>query len=81
VAYAVRLKPSAAEAVRKLPKTQQRRVTTKIASLAQEPHPPGCRKLQGSDRLYRIRVGDYRIVYAVEDQELIVLIVRIGRKR
>jgi mRNA interferase RelE/StbE len=49
-----------------------------IRSLADDPRPPGCKRLSGHDALYRIRVGDWRIIYAIEDDKLIVLIVEIG---
>jgi mRNA interferase RelE/StbE len=81
VAYGVHFKPSAADAIRKLPKSQQRRVIAKAEALAETPRPPGCRKLLGEDELYRVRVGDYRIVYAVRDQDLIILVVRVGHRR
>ncbi len=80
MAYQVRFKPSAADAIRGLPKTQQRRVIAKAEALAETPRPPGCQKLLGSDDLYRVRVGDYRIVYAVRDRDLIILVVRVGHR-
>jgi mRNA interferase RelE/StbE len=81
VAYRVRFKLSAAEAIRKLPKAHQRRVIAKAEALADTPRPPECKKLHGSDDFYRIRVGDYRIVYAVEDQDLVILVVRVGHRK
>lgn len=79
--YSVHFKPSAADAIRKIPKAQQRRVIAKAGALAETPRPPGCRKLVGGDELYRVRVGDYRIVYAVKDQDLLILVVRVGHRR
>ena len=81
MAYRVRFKPSAADALRRLPKAQQRRVLAKAAALAENPRPPGCKKLSASEAFYRIRVGDYRIIYAVEHQELIILVVRVGHRK
>jgi len=81
LAYQVRFKSSAAEAIRKLPKSQQRRVIAKVEALAETPHPPGSKKLHGSDDLFRIRVGDYRIIYAVLDQKLLILVVRVGHRK
>ena len=81
MAYRVHFKPSAAEAIRSLPKAHQRRVIAKAEALAENPRPPGCKKLHGSDDFYRVRVGDYRIVYTVEDQELIILVVRVGHRK
>ena len=53
----------------------------KIKALAIDPRPAGCRKLQGAENLWRIRVGDYRVIYTVLDQELIVEIVTIRHRR
>jgi mRNA interferase RelE/StbE len=52
-----------------------------IDSLAENPRPPGCVKLQGHVELYRVRVGDYRIVYQIQDAILVVLVVEIGHRR
>ncbi len=81
MAYSVHFKPSAADAIRNLPKAQQRRVIARIEGLAETPRPPGCRKLAGEDELFRVRVGDYRIVYAIRDQALVILVVRVGHCR
>jgi mRNA interferase RelE/StbE len=58
-----------------------RRVDERILALAEEPRPPRAVKLQGAEGYFRIRVGDYRVVYAIEDDVLIVLVVRIGHRR
>ncbi len=63
-----------------LPTTDSRRVLMAIKALADSPRPPSATKLRGED-LWRIRVGDYRVVYAVEDQRLVVTIVRVGHRR
>jgi mRNA interferase RelE/StbE len=63
---------------RRLPKPVLQRIREKIWSLAEDPRPPGCKKLAGYDNLYRVRVGDWRISYAVEDDQLIVLIVEVA---
>jgi mRNA interferase RelE/StbE len=49
--------------------------------LSESPRPPGCRALAGEDGVYRVRVGDYRIVYEVIDRRLIVHVVRVGHRR
>lgn len=56
------------------------RILPKIEALAKEPRPAGCRKLQGEKSLWRIRVGDYRIVYAIYDEERLVDIVIIRHR-
>ncbi|MBY0395509.1 MAG: type II toxin-antitoxin system RelE/ParE family toxin [Thermoleophilia bacterium] len=63
-----------------MPKAVQMRIAPHIEALATEPRPHGCVKLTGSDE-YRIRVGDYRVIYAVEDRRLIVLDVRVAHRR
>ena len=57
------------------------RVARKIDSLAGNPRPLGVEKLRGAQNLWRVRVGDYRIIYTVRDEVLLVLLVRIGNRR
>jgi len=57
------------------------RVNTAIRALSENPHPPDSKKLQGEDHLYRIRIGDYRVLYMVQDERLIVLVVDVGHRR
>jgi len=76
--YKLFIKPSAAKEIEaSATKKDRRRVVDKIRSLANEPRPAGCRKLSGAER-YRIRVGRYRILYAIEDDRLIVTVVKVG---
>lgn len=58
-----------------------KRINAALAELAENPRPPGYSRLEGYDDLYRIRVGDWRIIYAIEDDRLIVLVVRIKHRR
>ena len=81
MAYRVVLKPSADRELSKLPGDVQRRVAAKIAALADEPRPPGVEKLAGGTDEYRVRVGRYRIVYAIEDDRLVVLVLRIADRK
>jgi mRNA interferase RelE/StbE len=81
VAYLVKFKPSAERAFRKLPAEQRRRVAAKIEPLAGNPRPAGVELLEASERLYRVRTGDYRIIYQIQDAALLVLVVRIGNRR
>ena len=81
MAYDVRFKASAAATVEKLPKSLQRRIIAKAEALAEDPRPPGVEKLKGEEGLYRVRVGDYRIVYRIEDKILRILVVRVGHRR
>jgi mRNA interferase RelE/StbE len=79
--YRVLFKPSADKALRKLPESVQKRIAAAAQELGDDPRPPGCAKLEGEDNLWRIRVGVYRIVYVVQDDELIVLVVRVAHRK
>jgi mRNA interferase RelE/StbE len=81
VPYRVEFKPSARRQLRKLPAEVQRRIVLRAEALGGDPRPPGVEALAGADALYRVRVGDYRIVYEVRDRILLVLVVRIGHRR
>ena len=64
-----------------LPNNIQERVYDKISQLAKEPRPDGVVKLKGYDNEYRIRIGDYRLVYEIQDEQLIVLLVQCKHRR
>jgi mRNA interferase RelE/StbE len=81
MAHRVFLKPSADRDLSKLPQATQRRIAAKIAALADTPRPPGVEKLAGGTDEYRIRVGSYRIVYAIEDDPPVVLVLRIADRK
>ena len=72
---------SAEQQLRALPRRDQRRLAARIDALADNPRPPGVKKLAGEESLYRLRSGDYRILYTVKDALLIVLIIKIGHRR
>jgi mRNA interferase RelE/StbE len=59
----------------------QRQIGDKIDSLENNPRPAGCKRLQGNHDLYRVRTGDYRIIYTIKDNQLLVLVVQIGHRR
>lgn len=63
------------------PKHIANNIVAKIDALATDPYPPGSLKLEGSDKEYRIRSGDYRIIYRVENEKLIIEVIRIGHRR
>lgn len=79
--YAIEFTPTAVKDLKALPKAILKKIDARIASLANNPQPGDVKKLQGSDDLYRIRVGDYRIVYTIEDGKLIIVVVRIGHRK
>jgi mRNA interferase RelE/StbE len=76
----MRLHPNAARAFRRLQGPLRERIRTAIDALAVDPRPPGVAMLAGRDN-FRIRVGDYRIVYAVDDSERLVIVARIAHRR
>ena len=78
--YRIELRPAAALALRKLDPSVRHRVQGAIALLAQDPRPPSARALQGRAGL-RVRVGDYRIIYTVADDVLLVVVVTVGHRR
>ena len=80
--YRVLLRPPAQKFLRKLrDRSLTARLIAAMRGLASQPRPPGCEKLVGPENLYRIRVGDYRIVYQVRDEVLLVLVLKIGHRR
>lgn len=79
--YQIEFSRQADRQFRNLPLQIQQRLKPRIDSLATTPRPHGAEKLSGADQLYRIRVGDYRIVFAVEDDRLLVLVVKVGHRR
>lgn len=79
--YKLRIKKSAAKELEAIArKADRQRVAKRIQGLALDPRPPGCKKLSGSER-YRVRQGAYRIVYSIEDDELVVYVVKIGDRK
>ncbi len=79
--YTVRLNARTGKVLDSLPPDMRRRIVRKLGALENNPRPPGVEKLAGVDGLYRVRVGTHRIVYAIRDRELIVIVVRIGHLR
>jgi len=77
--YKVVVKPSAAKELDKLPKRDLQKVASKIKKLAKEPRPVGSEKLSGQER-YRIRQGNYRIIYSIEDVIKIVRVVKVAHR-
>jgi mRNA interferase RelE/StbE len=78
--YRLFIKPSAGKEIEALSKQERRRIVAKISSLSHDPRPLGCEKLSGQDR-YRLRQGNYRILYEIQDLALIVVIVKVGHRR
>ena len=78
--YRLLIKPSAAKELEGLPMKDRRRVAKRMQGLSDQPRPPGCEKLTGRE-LFRVRQGTYRILYEVQDQDLLVTVFKIGHRR
>lgn len=79
--YRIEVARRALKAIAALPRKDQQRVRAAIDLLAENPRPPGCVAMVGEPRAYRVRTGDYRIVYEVFDDQLLVQVVRAGHRR
>ncbi len=80
MAYRVFISPSADRVIARLPRETRCRIADRIAALADNPRPPGSVKLTGEDT-YRIRVGDYRIIYSIHDDRLVVIVIDVGHRK
>jgi mRNA interferase RelE/StbE len=79
--YKVSVKRSAVKEIEAIPQKKERqRIIRRIGQLANDPRPAGSKKLSGHDK-YRIRQGSYRIVYGIEDNELVVVVVKVGHRK
>jgi mRNA interferase RelE/StbE len=79
--YRVTLKSSAEKEFFRLPEPISVRIFTRIKTLGTDPRPQGCKKLRGGHDAWRIRVGDYRVIYTIDDKEKNVKVTRIGHRR
>ncbi|MEB3149706.1 MAG: type II toxin-antitoxin system RelE/ParE family toxin [Sphaerospermopsis sp.] len=79
--YIIEFAPKAIREFSKLTESVQEEITIKIDSLAFDPRPPGVKKLKGEKNKYRIRTGNYRIIYSIEDSKLLVLVLSIGDRK
>lgn len=79
--YELRWKRSALKELRKLPKHTVSRLVALAESLVDEPHPSGCKKLAGTEHTYRVRTGDYRLVYQMNNGQLIIEVVKVGHRK
>jgi mRNA interferase RelE/StbE len=81
VAYQILIKDSARKELAALSLPLQKRIDTRIRALSENPRPSGVKKLAGDENLYRLRVGDYRIIYQIQDKALLVLVIKISHRR
>jgi mRNA interferase RelE/StbE len=79
--YRIEFKRSAAKALKKVPKRDRKRIRGKIDSLSDSLPDPGITKMKGDNPFHRIRVGDYRIIYEIKDEILLILVLKIGHRK
>jgi len=80
VTYRIVIKKSAAKEIEAVPQKDRLRVIERIRALAEDPRPSGCKKLSKQEK-YRVRQGRYRILYQIEDGELLVIVVRVAHRK
>ena len=78
--YSIEIKKSAVKEIKSLPAQVLKKILAKIASLAENPRPPDSIKLSGEEK-YRLRCGNYRVLYTIEDQVLVVYVVKVGHRK
>lgn len=79
--YSVEWDAKAIKELRALEHKDRKRILERVAKLGTDPRPPGCKKLHDKQAVYRIRIGDYRVIYQIRDTQLLVLVVRVGNRR
>ena len=79
--YRVEFKRSAAKALKKIPKSDQRRIRDSIDSLSENLPDPATTKMKGDNPFHRIRVGDYRIIYEIHEDILVIMVLKIGHRK
>jgi mRNA interferase RelE/StbE len=79
--YRIEISQSAEKQLKKLGRDDQRRVTKAMLTLADDPYPKGSRKLTGYEDVFRIRVGQYRILYSVSGRKLTIIILKVGQRK
>ncbi len=79
--YKIEWRNSTRRDIRRIAREHVSRIVAAVSSLADNPRPAGCTKLSGSERAYRIRVGDYRIVYEVFDEAVYIEVIKVGHRR
>ena len=79
--YRIDFKPSAEKSLAKLPADLQKRIVRAVELLAENPRPHGVVKMEGDETLWRIRVGDFHVVYEIHDSVLLVMVLRVGHRR
>ena len=78
--YRIVIVKTAEHNIKKLPNQVQKKIVHTLFELAENPRPRGVKKLKGPSNLYRLRVGNYRIIYSIKDDELIIVVVKVGSR-
>ena len=78
--YEILFKESVWKDLKKVPKNDLKRILSRVEKLGDDPRPIGCEKLTGEE-LYRVRQGNYRIVYSIQDNELTVWVIKVGHRK
>ncbi|MGB5710082.1 MAG: type II toxin-antitoxin system RelE/ParE family toxin [Waterburya sp.] len=81
MSYRIEFVKQAAKQFKALPAHEQQRIKPKIDALGTDPRPLGVVKLSGEEDLYRIRVGNYRVVYSIQDNQLLVIVIKVAHRR
>jgi len=81
MSFAIEFAPPALRQLRKLDPVARRRIQAAVELLADEPRPPAAKPLVNSDGAWRVRIGDYRVIYDIQDGRLIVLVLAVGHRR
>ncbi len=81
MSYRIAVKRSAARALKKIPKPDKKRIVEKIDSLAENLPNPDTTKMKGNNPFHKVRTGNYRIIYEVQEEVLVILIVKIGHRK
>lgn len=79
--YSIQILPGAERALAALEKPLRLRIAARIDALATNPRPPGIKKLHDQDNAWRLRVGEYRVIYEIQDRRLVVVVVKVGHRR
>jgi mRNA interferase RelE/StbE len=79
--YRIEVSATAERQLKKIRREDLVRILRSISLLADEPRPAGCRKMTGYDDIYRIRVGNYRVIYEIDEKRIVVIILKIGHRR
>lgn len=76
--YRIKIQPSAKRQLKKIPQRVQSLISGLIDSLGENPRPRGCKKFKGIRNIYRVKCGDYRVIYTIKDDVLVVTVIRVG---